>query len=412
MPKKFFDIFPPNISTNQQSDLQPIKPKFSRLKEVLISIGIFIILLGGFFYFKLPRLDLEIWPETRLLSFEEKITIDINIEKSDWSNKIIPGEILEDEKELWQEFAATGTTTEEGMAEGIIRVFNGYNPITPITLKATTRFLSDSGKNFRSPKKIYIPAAKMEKGKIIPSWTDTRVVAIESGEGYNIGPAEFSVPKLAGTSYFYTVYGESTTFMEGGFKNESKQVTEEDIQKAENSLTDKLLTDVETSLKNKVSSEFILLDNTISKEVIDAFSSVKAGAVIPQFNFQAKVEAEGLILKKSDLEGFAKEFILSEISASKTLFEDSLELNYTPESIDLQEGKIDLSLEFSAKIYSDVDKNELSALLKGKSAEQIRDIVDRILPNNVSQIKINFWPFWVKKTPKNTEKININLNLE
>jgi len=430
MAKKFFDIFPPDIKTVQRGEprfrqgeagqrreeevlkKQRTKTKSSVIKKVLISVGVFIFLLGIFFYFKLPRLDLEIWPKTELLSFEEKITIDKNAGEIDFLNKIIPGEILEEEKELWREFPATGITVEEGRAEGIIRVYNRYSPPTPITLVATTRFLSDSGKNFRSPKKIYIPAAKIKSGKVVPSWTETRVVAIETGEEYNIGSAEFSIPKLAGTPYYYTTHGESFASMTGGFKTESKQVTQEDIQRAEDVLTEELLATMETSLKNKIPSESILFDNTISKEIVEVSPFVKPETVVDQFNIQAKAKAKGLIFKKSDLEKIAKEFILPKIPVSKELFEESLNLIYTPELIDLEEGQITLNLKFSAKIYPTISKRELSVLLKGKSTEQIREVIYESLPQQISQIKIRFWPFWVKKTPKNVEKINIKLNLE
>lgn len=443
MAKKFFDIFPPDIKASQRGALSDsetrretrsprrrrgeagrrrkerkilkkgrAKVKSSVIKEILISGGVFILLLGIFFYFKLPRLDLEIWPKAELLSFEEKITIDKNTGEIDLLNKVIPGEILEEEKELWQEFPATGTIIEEEEAEGIIRVYNRYSPPVPITLKATTRFLSDSGKNFRSLKKIYIPAAKVEGGKIVQSWTEIRVVAIETGEDYNIGPAEFSIPKLAGTPYYYTIYGESFTPMIGGFKRESKQVTQKDIQEAEDFLTKELLASTRASLKNKVPSGFVLFGDTISEEITEVSLFVKEGAVVDQFNVQAKAKATGLIFKKSDLEKIAKEFILPEIPASKELFEESLNLSYTQELIDLEEGKIILNLKFSAKIYPTISKKELSVLFKGKSIEQIREILYESLPQQISQIKIRFWPFWVKKTPKNIEKINIKLNLE
>ncbi len=443
MAKKFFDIFPPDMKTDQRgtrSDSETrrglrlprlrrgkagrrreerkiskkgrAKVKSSVIKEVLISVGVFILLLGIFFYFKLPRLDLEIWPKTELLSFEEKITIDKNAGEIDFLNKVIPGEILEEEKELWQEFPATGIIVEEGKAEGIIRVYNRYSPPVPIALKATTRFLSDSGKNFRSPKKIYIPAAKVKGGKIVQEWTETRVVAIEAGEDYNIGSAEFSIPKLAGTPYYYTIYGESFIPMTGGFKTESKQVTQEDIQKAEDVLTKELLASTRASLESKVPSGFILFGDTISEEIIEVSPFVKEGAVVDQFNVQVKAKATGLIFKKSDLEKIAKEFIFPEIPASKELFEESLNLSYTQELIDLEEGKITLNLKFSAKIYPTISKKELSVLFKGKSTEQIREILYESLPQQISEIKIRFWPFWVKKTPKNVEKINIKLNLE
>ena len=414
MPKKFYDIFPPNIR-KEEKKIKEIEEKdsikgaitknksSSRLKGIFIFLAVFFLGLGAFLYFKLPRAELEIWPNTEPITLAAEITIDKNASDIDIINKVIPGKIFEEEKEIWQDFPATGNVVEEEKAKGTIRVFNKHSPASPVSLRAATRFLSDSGKYFISSKSIYIPAN---------SSVDIEVVAVESGEDYNIGAANFSVPGLVGTAYYYTVYGAASAPMQGGFKKESKQVTEDDIKRAENDLTEKVLGDVETLLRNKISSEYVLLDNAVLREVVESTALVKAGAIMPKFNFQIKGKAKALVFDKSDLESFAKKIILSEISNSRELFEESLKINYRSQLVDMREERATLNLEIFAKVYPSIDKEIIFGLAKGRNEEEIQNSILGGFSDKISQVRINLWPFWVKKAPNNINKIKVKLNLD
>lgn len=428
MVKKFFDIIPPQLASNIEKKLKDLtggkktrkkvgkdkkRGTHFRLRGILISAGIFSVLIIVYLYFNLASATVEIWPKTEAVTFEQKITAEESLSEIDLQNEKIPAQLIEEEKELWQDFPATGSSSKEGVAQGTIRVYNKYNPSTSISLKAKTRFLSDSGKYFRSVDKINLPPAQLKSGKITPSWVDVKVTAVESGEAYNINPAEFSVPGLVGTAFYYNVYGKSSEKMTGGYETNQKLVTAEDIDNAKNSLTQKLLNDTEQSLKDKILSlELILFNNAITKDIIESSSSVKAGAEIDSFNYKVKVKVSALVFKESDLREIAKNYIISQIGELKTILEKSLVLDYPPETIDLKSGKINLNLKMSAEIYQTINTQEMSSSFKGKSSNQISNIVYSGLGQELSRLKINFWPFWVKKAPKNQDRIKIELNFE
>lgn len=413
MTQKIYDIFPPGVRKEKELFIKDQFESYIFLKKWIIVLLLFFIFLAGvFLYFKLSRVYLRIWPKMEPLNFTEEITVNKNVKKIDVLNKIIPGEIFEETKELWQEFEATGKVLQQEKARGRIKVFNKYNPPTPITLRAKTRFLSDGGKYFISPKKIYIPPAKIKKGKIIPSFVEIEVVAIEAGEDYNIAPAKFSIPGLVGTPYYYTVYGESTNSMKGGFKKEVRKVSEEDIKRAENTMRKRLFKALEDSLKNKLSSDFILLNNAILKEVIESTPLVKAGNLVSQFNFNSKAKVKALIFKKSDLESFVKKLISAKISDSKTLFEKSLEIDYFPQRIDIRNGLIILNLKIRAEVYYSIDKKELFDLIKGKREKEIKDNILKGFSEKISKVEVELWPFWVRRAPQKIEKVRLRLILD
>ena len=401
-----------SFQTQQETPPQTQKERAFPLKELLIGSGILVLILFGILYFKLQKAEIEIWPKTEILSFNEQILVDDSVDSIDSSSKTIPAQYFEEEKDLWQEFLATGSASDGGKAEGTITIYNKYSPASSLTLKSGTHFLSDSGKYFITLQKVVIPAAKKENNKTVPGSIEVKVQATEAGEGYNIKPSKFSVPKLSGTSYYYSIYAESSEDMTGGFSGEVKKVTEEDIQKAKKDLTEKLLNDAKESLKNKIGPEYVLLDNAIFAKITESSSAVKAGAVVDKFNYQAKAKTTALVFKKSDLESLVKEYIGSNISDEKIFLDDSLTLNYSSETVDIEDKKTVLDLDFSVKAYKTIDKNDLILLFREKSESQIKETINSKMGDQVSQSKVSLWPFWTIKAPKDKNKIKIDLKFE
>lgn len=427
MAKKIYDIKPPKTAKKTKDDIKPFvaagKKKASKdscqrkekkfpLKNVLMGAGVLVAVIAVYLFFKLPKADIQIWPKTDVLSYQQTITADKTASLNDLTNNVIPAQYLEEEKEESQEFPATGSASNEGKATGTIKIYNKYDPPSPITLKSGTHFLSDSGKYFVTLQKIVIPAGKKQAGKITPGSIEVKVEAAESGPGYNIKVAKFSVPKLSGTAYYYSIYAESSSDMAGGYTGKIKKVTDDDIQQAKDVLTKKLLDDAQNSLKGNISSDYILTDGAISGETVSSSSSVKPGTVAETFGYKAKVKARTLIFKKSDLDKFAKDYIISQMPDLKTLLEKSYAISYTPESIDITGGKMVLSIDFSSKIYRNIDKNFLVSSFRGMTASQINNSINSNFGEQVSKVKINFWPFWVVKAPRNQKVINVELKFE
>lgn len=409
MNKKIFDIFPPKpkISPRKEEPLtsfeKPAKKKKS-LKLLVSLIGLLIIVCI-FFNFVLSRVEIIIWPETKTLNFKEKVTVDSKISQLDLIGKIIPGKIFEDQKSASQQFSSSGKTLKKTKAKGIIRVYNNYSA-SPQILVATTRFISNTGKLFRSIKKVTIPGRNDEKGT--PGYLDVEVEAAEAGPEYNIGLATFSIPGFAGTPKYTAFYGKSFSPMEGGFLGEVPQLLEKDFEEAKEILVDRLKKESQDAIKNIVSGDFILLDGGISQEIVDASSLYPAGAEVEKFDFQVKIKSTAIGFKKSELENFVKEFISLNTPEDKKFQPESLKISYSLESI--KEGKINLNLDFSGKIFTEIDEISLKKALAGKSLKEAQILLQEFPKIIKTQIKI--FPFWIKKIPQKIEKIKIELRVD
>ena len=272
--------------------------------------------------------------------------------------------------------------------------------------------MSDSGKLFVASQKIVIPAATKSGSKITPGSVQVKIEAVEGGESYNIAPSNFSVPGLKGTAYYFSISASSDKAMTGGYEGKVKKVTSDDIQMAKDVLTKKVIADAMSDLKSQIPSDYILLDNAASTDITSASTTTKAGTVAQNFTYSATVKAKALAFKRSELEEFAKNYIISQIPDGKTLLDNSLKTSYEAKTVDISGGKIALNFTFSSGIYQNIDKNSLALSLLGENSDQISQTINNNLGDNASKIKVNFWPFWVSKAPNNQKAINIYLQFE
>jgi hypothetical protein len=399
------------IKSDNLSLLPKKKINFSFKKILLVFCGIFVLMLLGYLYFSMQKAEIAIWPKTELLSTNNKITADTSVAQVDLENKKIPLELFKIEKDLWQDFPSTGIAQSSGKASGTIKIYNRLNPSSAFTLKSGTHFLSDSGKYFVTSMSVTIPASTFKNGKITPGSISVKVTAEEAGKDYNIEASKFSIPKLVGTNYYYSIDAESTNPMTGGYSSDVKQVTESDLNNAKNELSKKVLSEVALSLREKISSDYVLFDNAISSIVTETFTPVKVGATVENFSYQVKVKAAALAFKRQDIEKFAKESILA-LAFEKSILEKSFKLDFTPDSVDLNSGTMILNLDSSSKVYQSINTNDFISLLMQKNKLEVKDIIINRLVNQTERLDVTFWPFWTKKVPTNKDKIKIELKFE
>lgn len=426
MPKKIYDIKPPKVAKKIEKEIKEFLTADTKRKKpgargkkkkerrpiwqpILVGALVILLIVCLYLFFKLPKADIAIWPKVDKLSFKQTITADKSIDTVDIAKTVIPAQYFQATKTNSQDFPATGNASNDGKASGNITIYNKYDPAKPMTLKAGTRFLSDSGKLFVTLQKVVVPAAKKVGNKITPGSTKIQVQAAESGADYNIAPANFSVPGLKGTAYYYSIYAASASAMTGGYVGNVKKVTADDIQGAKDVLTAKTTSDAINALKGQISSEYILLDNAVLTNVAKTSTPTKAGAIAENFNYQVTVTASALAFRKSDIDQFVKNYALSQLSEGKTLLDNSTEINYSAIKVDVSGGKATLNLDFSLLVYQDVNKDSIGLSLMDKNANQVRETINSRLGDQVLRIETRFWPFWVTTVPNSQKAVNVEL---
>ncbi len=437
MVRQVIDITTPNEDEQEQfpavlASVKPKKPVTAQKKEpkrktkkrvfsilqkpsfmLLITIGGAIVILAAAFLVLSAnaKLILKIKPVLEPIKIEEEIQISPSQKEADFEKRILPGQPIETEAEKWETFQSTGKETEQVGASGTISVYNNINPPMPLVLKEGTRFLSSKdGKIFKAKSKVNLPPAALSNGKLTPSVTEVPVVAQQQGEEYNIAPAKFSVPGLAGTALYYSIWGESKQKIEGGSEKEVSKVTQADFERAQDSLAKTLKEMALASLQKQVGEGFALEADSVSFEEPDFSCSQQVGAELPAFNCYSKIKAKALIFKKSDLDDMAKNFISSVLSSNKKLYQNSLMTSVIPKGVMAESGTVVLNLKTEAKLYSEIDQQGLIGSVAGKGQKEIRNLVANNYPQ-IETIELKFWPFWVKRAPKNIERIKTEMML-
>jgi len=237
------------------------------------------------------------------------------------------------------------------------------------------------------------------------------VEAGEAGEEYNIGPSTFSIPGLAGTARYTAFYAKSFEPMTGGLKTEVTEVTQEDLDEAEQALRTKALAESKQVIENSLSlEEYIVMAEAIEGEIIEVNPLAQVGQEVDSFTLQVKAEARALVLKKEDVEIFVKDLLADKIPTGKVLDENSLSISYLSQEVDLMADKILLGLEASAEVYALIDEDSIKEAVGNKRPDELQMALRSFA--EIERLQVRLWPFWINLVPEEFDKINIKLRLD
>jgi len=425
MVKKVIDIIPPEENTcfkkeKRQAEAKMIgafkkarpdkdlaeKKRWKAFAFGLVAFTLSLLAILTLFY---SKASLRIKPFLVQKEIEEEIKVDVSQEEFDIENKIIPGELFEVKVDLEKKFQTSGEIVESGKAEGIITVYNRREPPRAVRLRKETRFLSaEKEKVFRAVEKIYIPPATFKKGKLVPGSAKVRVVAAEPGEDYNIGPSKFSVPGLAGSVLYYSVWAESASPMTGGYLKKAKVVADEDIKKAKKEMEEALLERAAEKLKESIPKGFVFSKASIFKTDAQFSCSPQAGGKAEVFACRSVMTAKTLCFKFSYLSKFAELKLKDSLRPGEKLAPGTVEIVFSPKNALSVSGKLILRLKVKFKVYKEIPEKKIISAVKGLSKKEIKQQMGLNYPEG-SLLSVRFFPFWLLKAPKNPERIKIEL---
>lgn len=408
---KIQDISPPKkIEKNIEEPKKRVKRKSTRLpgwfKIGVLPLLILVVVLVGAVHVFFARANVTLWPEVRQVKLLEPIVAEVGRAKLDKEEQIIPAHTLTEEKSATRLFPASSSTIKENRASGTIRVFNAYTT-TPQNLLVQTRFVSEEGKLFRTPVKVAIPGKTQKQGKMVPGFVDIEIIAAEAGEDYNIGASNFSLPGLSGSALFTVIYGESLGPMTGGSERTVSVVSEDDIEKAKDSLIEELTGNVIEDLLSRVPESMVATKDSLVINVTEAESLIGAGAELDQFNVSVSLVATLFMFPKSDIDTLVNTFLARELEDGERIFEDKNEINFQQIKLSKDTKTANVDLFIGATIYQYLDPTELKIKLRGKSKTEAESILASY--NIFNQTELALWPFWLSSLPGSIDRLEIQV---
>jgi len=412
--KKFFtDYFDEDHFSEIEIDEKEIKrerPKktirFKLGKGGKIVVGViagFLVLTFLFIYF-LAKAEVNVISKKTIWQEQMPILAASNMNQVDETMFKIPLTAYEFRRTVTQKFPTTEIKNIENKAKGTIRIYNAYSS-EPQVLIATTRFLSKEGKLFRLVNKVTVPGAKIENGKIVPSYVDAEVIADKAGEDYNIGPTTFTIPAFEGTPRYSKFYAESFSKMTGGYIGTAKIVGQSDFEKAKSQIINIASISLNEELKSKLKKGDIVLDDAKIFTLDNVSTNPQIGEKADEFEITGKVILKALVFNEDDI----KQVFIAEAKKNNPQFEDkelfSYQFNYGAPRVDFDKKLLSFPVEAQLVFREKINSDDFVNNLTGKSIKELESFFKKF--NNIEKVDISIWPNFLKFTPLNSSRIKL-----
>ncbi len=311
----------------------------------------------------------------------------------------LPFEVIQVEKVASQSVTGSGTKTVNESASGKVTIYNTQSKAQPLI--ANTRFATKDGLVFRIRTALTVPKGT----EASPGSVTATLYADKPGDAYNIGPASFTLPGLAGTPQFSQVYAVSSVPMTGGASGVVPVVASDVEAAARASLTAALAPDLMQALAEAVPEGYVLIPGAATSTFLAESSAPSAttgtvdikqlgiatAAVFPEHSLAEIVAEQGLgavytgeSVRFASLEGLR---LSSEVTPSS-------ELKTYP-----------FTLSGSALLVYEIDPSRIASAIAGKS----RASAEVVLTNfpEIKKARLILRPFWRQSFPEDPASITV-----
>ena len=375
---------------------------FKKSPVFFIGGAIFVLLL--ILYSTLGSAQVTIKPQRQPLNFQIKVSASSVATEVNPDFNRVPGQQFAYKNQESGTFEITGQKEVVQKASGKIMIYN--KSATSQRLVATTRFKSPSGLIFRIPQTINVPAATGTGATLKEGSLESLVYADKAGPEYNIDPTTFVIPGFEGTPKFEDFYAKSTQPMSGGIIGPSKVVTEEDLAKAQESVTAKLKEKILQSLKDQAGELKILDSTTIKLET--PIANAKVGEAADNLQVTISGAANTMAFRESDILELVKNYVSKkddlELSAK------NLTINYLSPQNSADNSSTVFDVQITGQSVAKIDQDKILKDVAGMKEGAIRSYFAGI--KEIESARITLSPFWVKSIPKDAGKVRLVVEKE
>lgn len=363
--------------------------------------------LAGMAIFILPKAELHIFRKLEPVPFDVAIAVDSTISAVDFERNKIPGQILTVRKTEEKLFLSSGEKEIEEKARGLVTVYNELDSTSQPMIPS--RFQEEkTGKIFWSKKSVIVPGASIKDGKILPGTLDVEIVASEAGSDFNINcsafsPCRFTIPAWQGTVKYDKLYAVTNEPIKGGSIGKVKVATIEDIAKAREVVVSNLKSELTNELNEKVPSNLQLLKESFVEKIIKESAGVKVGDVADDFLLSADMELSGVAFNEEDFNRLFDFIIKNKMSEDMDMLADKREVSFAVSYG--ADKKVLIKATGEESVAWKIDELSIKRDVLKKNESDLRQYFNSI--KGVESVRVDFWPFWVDKTPNKESRIEI-----
>ncbi|MBT3730166.1 hypothetical protein HON59_01105 [bacterium] len=392
-----------NFDYNTAYDNGIKKSRTSRFALWFVAIIVIIVLILAFSLL-FSGAKLSITPKQNNTIVDAQFAAAINADAGELSY-----EIMTIEKTDSRKVAATGRQEIEEKASGKIIVFNDFNSSSQRLIK-NTRFETPEGLIYRINKSVVVPGQKTEGGETVPGSIEVTVYADETGEKYNTGLTDFTIPGFKGSPRFDDFYARSKTTMTGGFVGEKLTASSEDLAQAKTEIHTELRKQLMNEASSQKPDEFYLFEDTIFVE-FESAGSIESG---DEVEVTEKATLYGVLFNKEKFAGHIAENTIAafddepvEISDVSTL---TIKVLGKADSRPWEEEEFEFTVDGGVHIIWTFDEEKLKEDLSGRAKAALPTILSGY--PSIDKAEAVLRPFWKRSFPDKVGKIKIEKNLE
>lgn len=381
-------------------------PNFDSFRaKLFLGIGglILLIILWYLAAFVLPKAQVTVISQSQEIPVTVGITASPNFSQDNIDEKTFKLETRSIDKAESKAGDATGTKNVGQRASGLLTITNCESTSSITVPKGTTVTASGpSGYKFTTNESVSVPGSGAGPGFVCDETgtADVTITASAPGGNYNISERSYTIGGSIGNLFGF---GGA---MSGGTDEEVKIVAQSDCD----ALKAELVADSSSDeFKNQLVSDF---EKDGLSASLDTYKSETVSATCePAVGQEAdKVTAKATF--KYTMSGVSSESLSQLITkeAQNIAGEDQTiidsGLSSARISVDERNGEeVLMTVKTTAITGVKQDEARIKEQIKGKNARETADTIKSI--QGVNDVKVDYSPFWVRKTPTNPDKITI-----
>lgn len=360
-----------------------------------------------------PGAKISVMMRTTASNFSENVSFVTTEKDADVENGKFYLEKQEEKTTDSIEFKATGSKNVGERASGTITVSYNFDPDGDggtVPVPAGTTFVYN-GLTYTSNSAASLTwdgnsmkactNSSIKDGCIIQA--SVQISATESGEKYNIGSAGVSFSSsLSGVS------AKSSSAISGGTDRTVTIVQQSDIDAAKEKIETESDEDAKKALSKKFSKDYAVIEPSFYKNVSEVVSTPKAGeevgdGVTPKIEVTTTFSIYGV--DSTAVEKYIKKKAGADIASDQKIYSVG-----SPYFEKFNTDNLSAKLKTTIQTGPKVTEEEIMEKVKGKKIGEVQTLLKSI--NGVSSVEVKPSFFWVRKVPKDANKVSIELKVE
>jgi hypothetical protein len=290
-------------------------------------------------------------------------------------------------------------------ATGEVSIINGTSQTK--SFPSGTVLSSPSGLKFLIQSEVNVASASgsADPNSYQPGKATVKVTADQIGTESNLSAGtQFKIGTFSSLDFI----AKNESAFSGGSSRSVKAVSKSDVTQLKQSLSDSIKSRMLDSLSEKVTSDQLIIPESISTQVTTETFDHKQDETADNLSLKLELKATALTISKSDLVQAVSEQIKSQIPSGYTLSED-IDYKFQLKSKDSQSTQ--LTIQATASLLPSLDTEKIKTSLVGKYPQSAVEYI-KTLPG-VSRVDISFpipLPKFLLTLPRVSSHITVSVS--